>query len=286
MPARRQTPTIRLRRLAAELRRIRTGAGLTREHVTEHTGINAATLYRIETARARPQRRTLIALLDLYEVPEPRRSAVLLLIQDVGSQGGLRAIHSELRDEYVAYISFEAEAREVRNYESLFIPGLLQTEGYARAVISSAFPAAAAREVEHRVQARGERKAVLSKNEPLQMWAVMDEAALRRMVGGPRVMREQLQHLTAMAEEPHIALQIIPFSAGAHAGMPGSFVLMSFPDVEDPEIIYVDSMAGDLFLESEAEVRRYEAIFDRLCALALSPDATSRLIAALAKEEQ
>ncbi|WP_343069370.1 DUF5753 domain-containing protein [Streptomyces olivoverticillatus] len=181
-------------------------------------------------------------------------------------------------------MSFEAEACAVRNYESLFIPGLLQTEDYARAVIKGVLPMASAREIEQRVQARVERQVVLGKADPLNLWAIMDEAALRRTVGGPEVMHEQMQHLIAAASEPHMTLQVIPFSAGAHAGMPGSFVLMSFPDVEDPEIIYIDSMAGDLFLEAEADVRRYGAIFDNLRAVALSPDDTSNLIASVAKE--
>ncbi|MFG2178813.1 helix-turn-helix domain-containing protein [Streptomyces abikoensis] len=280
------SPTVRLRRLAAELRRLRAGADLTREDVAEQTGINTATLYRIETARVRPQRRTLVALLNLYGVRESQRDEVLALSEGASVQGWLRPYHSELPEEYTAYISFEAEARAVRNYESLFVPGLLQTEDYARAVIKGVLPMASAREIEQRVQARVERQAVLVKDDPLHLWAIMDEAALRRMVGGRDVMHKQLQHLTAVAQEPHMTLQVIPFGAGAHAGMPGSFVLMSFPEAEDPEIVYIDSMAGDLFLEAEADIRRYGAIFDNLRAVALSPDDTSNLIAALAKETQ
>ncbi|MEU8581510.1 helix-turn-helix domain-containing protein [Streptomyces abikoensis] len=286
MPTKRQMPTVRLRRLAAELRRLRAGADLTREDVAEQTGINTATLYRIETARVRPQRRTLVALLNLYGVRESQRDEVLALSEGASVQGWLRPYHSELPEEYTAYISFEAEARAVQNYESLFVPGLLQTEDYARAVIKGVLPMASAREIEQRVQARVERQAVLVKDDPLHLWAIMDEAALRRMVGGRDVMHKQLQHLTAVAQEPHMTLQVIPFGAGAHAGMPGSFVLMSFPEAEDPEIVYIDSMAGDLFLEAEADIRRYGAIFDNLRAVALSPDDTSNLIAALAKETQ
>ncbi|MBZ4321098.1 helix-turn-helix domain-containing protein [Streptomyces huiliensis] len=286
MPPKRQLPTVRLRRLAAELRRLRKSAGLTREEVTGQTGINTATLYRIETARVRPQQRTLTALLDLYGVTAKQRGEIVALSQGASSQGWLRPYHSELPEEYTAYISFEAEARAVRNYESLFIPGLLQTEEYARAVIKGVLPMASTREIEQRVQARVERQAVLTKADPLTLWAIMDEAALRRLVGGPAVMHEQLKRLAAVAQEPQVTLQVIPFSAGAHAGMPGSFVLMSFPEVEDPEIIYIDSMAGDLFLEAEADVRRYGGLFDNLRAVALSPDDTLNLIAELAQEMQ
>ncbi|ADI10146.1 helix-turn-helix domain-containing protein [Streptomyces bingchenggensis BCW-1] len=286
MPPKRQIPTVRLRRLAAELRRLRSESELTREEVTGQTGINEATLYRIETARVRPQRRTLVALLDLYHVRDPQRGEVLALLQGANTRGWLRPYHSELPEEYTAYISFENEAWEVRNYESLFIPGLLQTEDYARAVIRGTLPMASAEAVEQRVQARIERKAVLAKDDPLRVWAIMDEAALRRMVGGPKAMREQMKHLAQEAEKPHVTLQVIPFSAGAHADMPGSFVLMGFADAEDPEIVYLDSMAGDLFLEAEIDVRRYGVMFDNLRAQALSPDSTLSLITTLISEMQ
>ncbi len=255
---------------------------MTREDVASHTGINTATLYRLETARARPQRRTLVALLNLYGVGEPHHGEILALLQGANAQGWLRPYHSELPEEYTAYISFESEARAARNYESLFIPGLLQTEDYARAVIRGVLTMATTEEVEQRVQARIERQVNLAKEDPLQLWAIMDEAALRRLVGGPKTMRDQLHHLLAVAAKPHVTLQVIPFTAGAHPGMPGSFVQMSFPDVADPEIVYSDSMAGDLFLEAEVDVRRYGAIFDHLRAVALSPDDASGLIASLA----
>jgi transcriptional regulator with XRE-family HTH domain len=136
LSARRQPPTVRLRRLASELRGLRTAAGLTREEVSDQTGINPATLYRIETAKVRPQRRTLIALLDKYEVTdEGQRSELIALSRQAAQLGWLQAFESELPEQYPTYISFEAEARSVRNYESLFVPGLLQTEDYARAVI-------------------------------------------------------------------------------------------------------------------------------------------------------
>ncbi|MFI0800864.1 helix-turn-helix domain-containing protein [Amycolatopsis lurida] len=125
--------------MAAELRRLRGSADLSREHVSEQTGINEATLYRIETAKAKPQKRTLMALLNLYEVPAEQREYLFALLKDATKQGWLRPYHSELPEEYTAYISFENEAQSVRNYESLFLPGLLQDENYARALSSVAF---------------------------------------------------------------------------------------------------------------------------------------------------
>ena len=278
-PPKRHTPTVRLRRLAAELRRLRRGADLSREDVSERTGINAATLYRIETARARPQMRTLNALLNLYETDQEQREYLTILCREAGKQGWLRPYHSDLPEEYTAYISFEAEAAGVRNYESLFIPGLLQTEDYARAVIRGGLPMASDQEIEDRVRARIERQQVLSKDMPLKLWAIVDEAALRRVVGGAQVMRDQLAHLADAVKASNLTFQVIPFDAGAHPGMPGAFVLMDFSDPMDTDLIYIDSMAGDLFLEADVDVRRYSLIFDNLRAVALSPDASATLLA-------
>lgn len=143
---------------------------------------------------------------------------------------------------------------------------------------------ASQKEVDQRVQARMERQALLAKNDPLQLWAILDEAALRRQVGGPDVMRDQLAAIATAASEPHITVQVIPFSVGAHAGMQGSFFLLGFPNPADPDVVFIDSMAGDLFLDSEADIRRYSLLFDNLRAVALGPDGSSSVIAGLAQE--
>jgi hypothetical protein len=143
---------------------------------------------------------------------------------------------------------------------------------------------ASEREVEQRVQARIERQRLLSKPDPLKLWAIVDEAALHRQVGGPDLMRAQLDHLIKAASEPNVTLQIIPYSAGAHAGMPGSFILMDFPNPADPDMVYIDSLAGDLFLESEADLRRYRLLFEHLRAVASSPDQTTSLLVTLTDE--
>lgn len=284
MAPKRQAPTVRLRRLAAELRRLRKVADLTREDVSERTGINNATLYRIETARARPQMRTLISLLNLYEVDQEQREYLTGLCREATTQGWLRPYHSELPEEYTAYISFEDEAQSARNYESLFIPGLLQTENYASAVIRGVLPSATDDEVEDRVRARMERQGVLTKAAPLKLWAVMDEAALRRVVGGTDVMRGQLDHLANVIKAPNITVQVISFDAGAHPGMPGQFIVLDFVDPMDTDLIYIDSMAGDLFLESDADIARYRAVFDHLVAVALSPNDSASLVAEIASK--
>lgn len=285
MPSRRQPPTVRLRRLAGELRALRQVAGLTREDTAEQTNINSATLYRIETAKARPQKRTLIALLDKYGVTDPvRRAALLDLSKQATQLGWLQAYESELPEEYTTYISFEAEARSVRNYESLFVPGLLQTEGYTRAVITASWSGVSEEEVQRRVETRANRQRSIAKDDPLKLWAIVDEAVLHRKVGGPEIMSEQLQHLEDMARQPHITLQVLPFKVGAHPGMHGAFAVMDFPHAADPELVYVENMAGALYLEKEADVRRYAEMFDQLRAAALNPTDSQRMVARLADE--
>jgi len=281
---RRGRPTVRLRRLAAELRRLRSKSGLTRDDVTERTNINTVTLYRIETAKTRPHNRTLITLLDLYGVEDAQRGQLLTLSKESLAQGWLRPYHQDLREEYTAYISFETEAASVRNYESLFVPGLLQTEDYARAAIRGGLPMVGQQEVDDRVQARLERQLMLAKHDPLKLWAIVDEAVLSRIVGSPAVMHAQLERLLRVAKEPHVTLQLIPFGAGAHAGMFGAFVVMDFPDPLDTDLVYIESMAGDLFLESDTEIRHYDGIFNNLRAIALSPDDTALWITELASE--
>ena len=285
MPGKRQTPTVRLRRLAAELRSLRASSGLTRDEVVERTGINAVTMYRIEHARVRPQTRTLRTLLDLYGVEKEQQGELVGWLRDARERGWLHAYQSELPEQYMNFIGFEGEARSSWNYESLFVPGLLQTEDYARAVITGVLPFASRDEVERRVEVRMERQNVLQNENPLELWGIVDEAALRRQVGGNAVMRAQLRHLLHVPELPNITFQVIPFDAGAHAGMPGSFVFLQFADEAIPQVIYVDSMAGELFLEEVSDIRRYRLVFEHLRAVAASPDASRSLIAAIVAEK-
>jgi len=277
-PPRRQPPTVRLRRLAAELRRLRQEAGLAQNEVTEKTDLNLATLYRIETAKTKPQLRTLNALLDLYGVTGSRRADLVLLQKEARQRGWLHSFEANLSDQYTALISLESEAEQVINYESLFIPGLLQTEDYARAVIRAVPPTATEAQVEDRVAARLQRQALLEGDIPLRLWAILDQAALYRTVGSNAIMRDQLAHLAQQAQRPHVTIQVIPFSAGAHSGMLGSFIVLKFAP-ENSDVIYIDSMAGDLFLEKETDIRRYNDMCEHLRAIALSPADTVALLA-------
>jgi transcriptional regulator with XRE-family HTH domain len=285
MPGKRQTPTVRLRRLAAELRSLRSAAGLTRDEVVERTGINVATMYRIEHARVRPQTRTLRTLLDLYGVEREQQVELVELLRDARERGWLHAYQSELPEQYMTFIGFEGEARSSWNYESLFVPGLLQTEDYARAVITGTLPFARREEVERRVEVRMERCEVLRNENPLELWGIVDEAALRRQVGGHAVMRAQLRQLLEATELPNVTLQVIPFDAGAHAGMADSFVFLQFAEEAIPDVVSVETMAGELFLEAESDIRRYKLVFEHLRAVAASPDASRALITSIVAEK-
>jgi transcriptional regulator with XRE-family HTH domain len=280
-------PTVRLRRLAADMRRLREEARLTREDVEARTGINAATLYRLEAARVqRPQRRTLMALLDAYGVPEDLRARMLASARDVARPGLLQIFaDGDVPEVYNAYVSFEADARSISDYESLIVPGLLQTEEYAHHIVRNLEPETPGEVVERRVRVRMERQALLHKPDPIRLWAIVDEAALHRVVGSPSTMRAQLHHLLKMAYEPRITIQVVPFAAGAYPGMQAPFVILEYPDGEvDPPIVYLDGFSGgQMFLEGEVEIGRHRMYFDHLRAVALSPDGSNGLIDELAR---
>jgi transcriptional regulator with XRE-family HTH domain len=264
---------------------MRAEAGLTREEVTYRTGINEATLYRLESAKARPQTRTLMALLELYGVTDAdHRAELLALARQSDEQSWLQSFPSELPEAYTTYISFEGEARSLLNYECLFIPGLLQTEDYARAALQRGMPTATKEEIGRLVEARMSRQAVLTRDPPLRLWAIVDEAALHRPVGGTSVMKTQLAHLADAAELPQVTLQALPYAVGGHPGMPGSFVILQFADAGASDVVYIETQAGDLFLESDTDLSRFRAIFEHLRALALPPDESVTLMTGAARD--
>jgi transcriptional regulator with XRE-family HTH domain len=280
MAGKRTVLTVQLRRLAVLLHEMREEAGISKETVSARTGINVTTLYRIETAQARPQRRTLMTMLDLYGVEDERRNDVLKLLQEAQKPGMSRPFETAVSEVYAAYINFETEALSARLFQTSFIPGLLQTERYAWAVLDTAMPKVEASVIEQRLRARVERAKILARAaEPLELWVVLDEAAIRRVVGGPDVMCEQLDRLTEDTDKRNVILQVLPFDAGAHPAMVGSFVILDFPSPADPELVYVEGIAGDDIVEGHNEIRRFGVMFDQLRAMALSPRDSAALIA-------
>lgn len=248
----------------------------------EQTAINDVTLYRIEKGHTRPQARTLDTLLDLYGATTEQRANLSELIASARAPGWLRPVRSILGEAGSAYVSFESTARSARNYETILIPGLLQTESYARALMQLGPPAHPADYAEVLVQTKIDRQTALTDREPpLELWAIVDEAALHRQVGGPDVMNEQLEKLLEVTSLPNITLQIIPFDKGVHPGMLGAFVHLEFDDPADPALVYLESNASEVFLESDSDVRQYAAIFDHLRAIALAPNESRAFVSAL-----
>ncbi|MEV7011354.1 helix-turn-helix transcriptional regulator [Streptosporangium sp. NPDC051022] len=277
MPGRSKAPTLRLRRFATRLRELREAAGFSPMEVADLTGLDRATLFRIEGAKVRPQARSLRTLLDAYRASDEDRAELTALLKAAAEETWIQTAAS-LPSQYATYIGFESEAEGVRNYEILAIPGLLQTESYARAMIRGTVPDVSRDEVESRVAARLERQRLLARPTPLKLWAVIDESALLREVGGRQVMHDQMIKLREAAEEPNVTLQVIPRSAGAYPGMHGAFVLLEFPG-EGHDVVYMEGSGSDLFLESKEDIARYSMLFEHLRAVAAGPDATRTLLA-------
>jgi transcriptional regulator with XRE-family HTH domain len=282
MPAR-KPPTVRLRRLAGELKRLRDEAGLTRDQAAEQSRLDPSSLWRIETARNRPQRRTVQTLLDLYGITKAEEQQPYIdLLSKSNELGWLLPFEDALPESYQTYISFESGASRLTGFENAFVPGLLQTPEYARAVVRGVHPTLPEEDVERRAEVRIRRQEALAKKPAVSLWMVLDEAVLHRTVGGPDVMHAQMQRLAAEAGKKNTVIQVVPYSAGAHPGSQGAFLVMDFPE-PDPALVYIETLSGNLFLETPPEVQQYRSNFEQLIALSLSPAESLRMIKIAAK---
>jgi hypothetical protein len=249
------------------------------QHVHQHQPPPALLkVSRIETGQTSPGTADLRRMLDIYEVTGTQRDRLERLAQSADQRGWWDAYTDTLAPEYTALIALEAEAESVRWYAPVVVPGLLQTERYARDVIRSELLIAPPGAVERRVQVKMTRQRVLTRDDPLQMAVVIDEAAILRTIGGPEVMREQLAHLTAMAARPNVTVQVLPLNAGAHPALNGEFTILTFPDLVAPDVVYLENMTSDLYVEREGDVYRYGLAFDRLRELALTSQKSAELI--------
>ncbi|GAB3969110.1 helix-turn-helix transcriptional regulator [Plantactinospora veratri] len=274
------SPTIRARRLRRELRRLREAAGLTAESVAAELGWHRSKMIRVELGHSRITQQNVQDLLRIYQASTEDTEALSALARQARLKGWWNAYGDVLPDDYVG---FEAEASSISTFESLYVPGLLQTEEYARAIVLAGRSTADPDEVDRRIAARSARKALLSRDAPPKLWIVLDEAAVRRVVGGPDVMRAQVARLIEACARPTIEIQILPFTAGAHAAMGGPFTILDYDDpVLDPTIVYVDNDATTALLEEEEQVARHRLMFDHLRAKALDPDKTCDFLAGVA----
>lgn len=268
-------PSMRRRRLAAELRKLREGAGLSAADACRALGWNASRLSRIETRQSGVNRQDLRKMLEAYGVEDREYLDYLAgLAGKVNERGWWQKYSGTIVPEYGDLISLEEEARTIRNYEQELVPGLLQTPEYARAYLRAASPGATAREIERRVEVRTERQEILTRHDPPPplLNVVLSEAVLRRPVGGNEVMRGQIEHLLCPRDRANITVQVLPFSAGVHPGMTAPFAMLAFPDEDDLGIVNVENATGALFLEEPSEIRTYNEIWNALQAAALSPE--------------
>jgi transcriptional regulator with XRE-family HTH domain len=274
----RLSPTARRRRLATALRQLREERGLSCTDVGKAVGWSESKISRIETGRVGIRQPDLERLLDLYEVTDDARSALLTVRRQATHRGWWHSYSDALPAWFEAYIGLEDGAKSLFTYQNQLIHGLMQTEDYAAAVIVAARPWATADEVERQLAARVTRQALLTAGNPLNVWAVFDEAVLRRVVGGTAVMRAQLGRLRDISAFPNVTLQVLPFDAGAHASMGTSFELLQFPEPGDTGIIYIEDHTSSQYLETPGDLERYTLIFDHLRASALSPERSADFI--------
>ncbi|MCX4749576.1 helix-turn-helix domain-containing protein [Kitasatospora sp. NBC_01287] len=272
---------MRRRRLGLELRAVREAKGLKGDETARRLKWAASKLSRIERGHIAPTLADVVKLLDLYGVGDQSRRDELTVLTKEARKKGWWQLYSDIP--YSTYIGLEAEASEMLTYQHV-VPGLFQTEKYAEVINKSTVPGMTEEALEQRVEVRIARQAILTRPSPMEVRAVLDESALRRMVGGPVVMREQLEQLLKLTELPSVLMQVIPFSAGGHPGtLVGPFVILRYQDPADPAVLYVEGNA-DPYLDREGEVERFTKTFDVLRASALSVDHTRALIRKLVTE--
>jgi transcriptional regulator with XRE-family HTH domain len=268
-------PSMRRRRLASELRKLREQSGLSVTDAARKLGWQQSRLSRIETRQSGIPAPDLRKLLNTYEVEdEEYRKHLFDLARRVNERGWWKKYAGLIGGEYADLIGLEEEARAIRVYEQELVHGLLQTPDYARAYSRAAWPTGTAQQVDRWVEIRTERQEILVRSDPPppRLNVVLSEGVLRRPVGGREVMRGQLEHLMRPRERANVTIQVLPFDAGVHPAMVGPFTMMTFPDPNDLGVVYLENATGGLFLEESAELRVYDEIWSALQASALSPD--------------
>jgi len=279
-------PTVRRRRLGSELRRLREAQSIKLEEVAERLGLAPSTLSRIETGKAPTRSAYLNSMLDLYGVDDPSQKQLLVEMAREGHRKGWWQVWEDvLPTGFGIYVGLEAEAASLRVYEAQAVHGLLQTEEYARAVMTTVRRRHSPAEIERLVKLRMQRQEALVKAEPLELWIILDEAVIRRSMGPPDLMRRQLDHMCEVSLMPNVTLQILEFSSGLHPALNGPFVIIEFPERFDPDVVYSEGVAGQSYIEErDREVRARVEAFDLLRATALPPSDSAELIREASKQ--
>jgi hypothetical protein len=282
------SPTVRHKRLTAELRRLRSDSGLTRDDVAGRLDWHPTKVTRIETGQwTRLNVRDVRDLLELYGVTdEAQAEALVQLARDARQRGWWHSYGDVLPSEYSHFIGLEAEAASVRTYQQILVPGLLQTEDYVTAVVRAFRPQESPSGVERRVAVRRERQRRVLEDHSLELWVILGEGVIRQLVGSPAVTARQLSFLAEASDLPNVTIQVLPFSGGEHGAMVGAFEILGFPEPVDPDVVYLENRASALFLEDPDEVAKYGQVFDHLRAAALSPQASRAMLSTATEESQ
>ena len=278
-----QSPTVRRRRLASELRRLRETAKLTCEDVAERLECSASKISRIETGRVAVSPRDVRELLRIYGVAGGQHDSLMQLARESREKGWWHVYGDSVQPQLATYLGLESAASEMRIYRVNRLPGLLQTDDYTRALLATGKIGTPPPDQRQHFAALAERRRQ-ARASPPKAWIVLDESALWRQVGEPEVMRAQIEHLIELSAAPHMFLQVIPFGGGAHVAMEAPFVILAFPDRADPDVVCIGYATGMLWVEDATEVRTYNVIFDHLQAAALSFDESVALMRSVLKE--
>ena len=273
------SPTVRRKRLTVELRRLREQAGLTCEDVGQRLECSGTRISRMETGRIGARPGDVRELLEIYGVTGAAADSLVQLARDARRKGWWHAYGRVLPPWFEAYVGLESDAARLHDFQPSVVPGLLQIEDYARAILRDAPYADYGEDIDQQLALRMRRQAVLDQPRPPQVRMVLGESVLWMQVGGPAVLRAQLLRLAELAARPDFSLQILPLRTAAHAQPAGPFTLLEFADPADPTVVYLEHLTGSLLLDEDEEVQRYRAMFDHLRAAALGPGPSADLIA-------
>ncbi|UWZ47073.1 helix-turn-helix domain-containing protein [Dactylosporangium matsuzakiense] len=272
--------------LGAHLRRLREAQGVTREDAGWEIRSSESKISRMELGRVGFKERDVADLLTLYGVDDgEERSRLLALARDANNPGWWHRFGDVLPSWFHSYLGLEAAAALIRTYEVQFVPGLLQTQEYARSVVLLGHGRAKEDEIERRVELRMQRQQILTRKDAPKLWMVVDEAALRRPIGGPDVMRAQLDALLEINSTlPNVRLQVIPFNAGGHAAAGGAFTILRFPDDDLPDVVYIEQLTSAPYLDKRDDVDLYAEAMERLCVEARPPTDTAKILEEIRRE--
>jgi hypothetical protein len=278
-------PTVLRILLGGHLRRLRERAGISREDAGYHIRASGSKISRMELGRVTFKERDVIDLLTFYGVTDgEERESLVQLTREANATPWWQVYQDATPDWFGLYVGLEEAAQLIRLYEIQFVPGLLQTEDYARAVVAQGAPGLEPEEVERRVALRMGRQKLLNRDSPPRLWAIVDEAALRRPMGGRDVLAAQIERLMDAISEPNITLQVMPFKYGGHAAEGGAFTIMRFPEPDLPDMVYMEYLTGALYIDKSDEVERYAAVMERLSVAGTPPERTREILAGMLKE--